>query len=88
MPEPALSELIDEIAPQLVIASVLKTFFHFGGQPLYALAFGGVSLFVAGLLALLSRRLIHAPGPSKEEAFAAPARSIDEIRAVARKRVP
>jgi len=42
------------VIPQLVIASVLgvllKTFF--GGQPIYALAIGGVSFLVAGLCAL------------------------------------
>jgi maltose/moltooligosaccharide transporter len=42
------------VIPQLVIASVLgillRSFFH--GQPIYALAIGGGSLLLAGLLAL------------------------------------
>jgi len=45
------------VIPQLVIASVLgimlKTFF--GGQPIYALAIGGVSFLIAGLCALRVR---------------------------------
>jgi maltose/moltooligosaccharide transporter len=45
------------VIPQLVIASVLgillKTFFD--GQPIYALAIGGVSFLIAGLCALRVR---------------------------------
>lgn len=42
------------VIPQLVIASVLGLLLHnfFGGQPIYALAIGGASFLLAGVLAL------------------------------------
>jgi maltose/moltooligosaccharide transporter len=42
------------VIPQLVIASVLGLLLHsfFGGQPIYALAIGGASFLLAGILAL------------------------------------
>jgi maltose/moltooligosaccharide transporter len=45
------------VIPQLVIASVLGVLFKtlFGGQAIYALALGGVSLVIAGLCALRVR---------------------------------
>jgi maltose/moltooligosaccharide transporter len=45
------------VIPQLVIASVLGALLEgfFGGQPIYALAIGGVSFIVAGLCALRVR---------------------------------
>jgi maltose/moltooligosaccharide transporter len=45
------------VIPQLVIASVLGLLLNqfFGGQPIYALAIGGVSFFIAGLCALRVR---------------------------------
>ncbi len=45
------------VIPQLVIASVLGVLLNqfFGGQPIYALAIGGVSFFIAGLCALRVR---------------------------------
>jgi maltose/moltooligosaccharide transporter len=45
------------VIPQLVIASVLSVLFKtvFNGQPIYALALGGVSFLVAGLCALRVR---------------------------------
>jgi maltose/moltooligosaccharide transporter len=45
------------VIPQLVIASVLGVLFKtlFAGQPIYALALGGVSLVIAGLCALRVR---------------------------------
>ena len=55
------------VIPQLVAASVLgqllKRFFH--GQPIWALALGGVSLFVAGLCTLRGRGgVAAAPAPA------------------------
>ncbi|NUR23585.1 MFS transporter [Frateuria sp.] len=55
------------VIPQLVAASVLgqllKRFFH--GQPIWALALGGVSLFVAGLCTLRVRGAVAAaPAPA------------------------
>jgi maltose/moltooligosaccharide transporter len=45
------------VIPQLVIASVLGLLLNqfFGGHPIYALAIGGVSFFIAGLCALRVR---------------------------------
>ena len=45
------------VIPQLVIASVLGVLLHgfFGGQPIYALAIGGASFLLAGILALRVR---------------------------------
>jgi len=45
------------VIPQLVIASVLSVLFKtvFNGQPIYALALGGVSFLIAGVCALRVR---------------------------------